>query len=344
MDRREALTEGLCKNQLGIEIAPWSNPIAPKREGWNVLSADIFPTDLLIEKALSDPLQGEAVAVNIEEVDLVGSAQDIHRLAIAAGICGLVHYIISSHNFEHLPDPVRFLQGCEKTLMVGGQLIMAVPDIRGSFDYFKPPSMTTDFLSAYRERREIPPPEAWLHQRLFAGERIVDGSYQAMFFIDSDPKTVRGRREVSDAFDEWVRDIESPPTYYRDIHCWAFLPASFELIMNDLFFVGLTSLRVERIVPSNGGEFFAWLSRGDRAKRDADQFYERREQLLHIIKEEAAFATETGRSLARAYHDLNIKELLIAELHEKLRSAKLASKEHIVPSFSRRIRSVFRKP
>ena len=48
----------------------------------------------------------------IEEVDLVGSCTHIGKLVRARGEAGKFDYIVSSRNFEHLPNPIRFLQGC----------------------------------------------------------------------------------------------------------------------------------------------------------------------------------------------------------------------------------------
>ena len=83
--------------------------------------------------------------------------------------------MISSHNFEHSPNPIRFLQGCGKVLKPGGVLSMALPDKRACFDYFRPHTTLGQWLEAFFAERERPTPaqvfdQDSLHSRLRAGE------------------------------------------------------------------------------------------------------------------------------------------------------------------------------
>ena len=156
MDRRAVLLKGITKDMLGIEIGPYHQPLVPKREGYRSLSLDVFDTEALRKNAATDSAITKNEAEQIEEVDLVGSAPRLAELVETKGLVGQCDYIISSHNFEHIPDPIRFLQGCEKALKPQGFLSMAVPDKRCCFDYYRPLSMTGDLLEAYFEKRERP--------------------------------------------------------------------------------------------------------------------------------------------------------------------------------------------
>jgi hypothetical protein len=42
VDRRDAILKYTTKEQRGIEIGPWFNPIASKREGYRCLVLDVF--------------------------------------------------------------------------------------------------------------------------------------------------------------------------------------------------------------------------------------------------------------------------------------------------------------
>lgn len=55
MERKDVLLKGISKSMHGIEIAPWHNPVASKKSGYNVLSLDIFDTETLLKRASSDP-------------------------------------------------------------------------------------------------------------------------------------------------------------------------------------------------------------------------------------------------------------------------------------------------
>ena len=52
---------------------------------------------------------------------------------------------------------------------------------------------------------------------------------------------------------------------YVDLHAWRFTPASFELLLLELAWLGKTDWRVERITDATGCEFYAWLRRGGKA-------------------------------------------------------------------------------
>ena len=90
----------------------------------------------------------------IEDVDLVGSSTHIGELVRARGEAGTFDYVVSSHNFEHLPNPIRFLQGCAEALRPGGILSMAIPDRRACFDYFRPVTRLSDWIQAFVEDRK----------------------------------------------------------------------------------------------------------------------------------------------------------------------------------------------
>jgi len=156
MGRTEELARFVSRRGRGIEIGPWCNPVAPKSAGYNCRILDVFDTATLRQRAEGDPGIGESAVTRIEEVDFVGSSTNIAELVGADDLLGTFDYIVSSHNFEHLPDPIKFLQGCEKVLRPGGVLSMAIPDRRCCFDYFRPYSSLAEMLAAYFERRERP--------------------------------------------------------------------------------------------------------------------------------------------------------------------------------------------
>ena len=103
--RRDRILKYVTKAMRGVEIGPYHSPLAPRREGYQCLSLDIFPAGELRRWAEDDPNISADTAARIEDVDLIGTAADIDRLVGQ----GTLEYVISSHNLEHLPDPIRFL-------------------------------------------------------------------------------------------------------------------------------------------------------------------------------------------------------------------------------------------
>jgi SAM-dependent methyltransferase len=148
MDRREQILKHVDKDKKGLEIGPWFAPLAPKREGYNCLSLDVFDAQTLREKAEQDLNIPKSSIPLIEEVDILGTATDLEDAIAARDAVGTFDYIISSHNFEHLPNPIKFLRGCEKALKPGAYLSMAVPDKRACFDYFRPISTLGALIEA----------------------------------------------------------------------------------------------------------------------------------------------------------------------------------------------------
>ena len=80
-------------------MRPWFSPLAPKHEGYNCLSLDVFDTATLTERAKTDPLVPDDRIAFIEPVDLIGTATGIDKIVEQRGELGSFDYIISSHNF-----------------------------------------------------------------------------------------------------------------------------------------------------------------------------------------------------------------------------------------------------
>lgn len=237
MRRTELILKGIAKSDRGLEIAPWHKPLAPKRDGWNVTTIDVFDTPTLLEKAKRDPNVREDL---IEEVDYVMSACDVGNLDEQ------FDYIISSHNFEHLPNPIKFLQGVGKVLKPGGLLTMAVPDCRYTFDRYRPRTTTGEWLEAHEEGRVWPSP-----------------------------------RQIFDNAAYFSENGELPPlpnfvTGQVDTHCSTFSPASLELMLIETQMMGLSPLSIESISKTRPSkEFFVRLRNAPAKHRDREDVIRR---------------------------------------------------------------------
>ncbi|OIQ69749.1 ubiquinone biosynthesis O-methyltransferase [mine drainage metagenome] len=109
---------------------------------------DVFDRETLQKRGAADMQQNWRDMSLLDEVDYVGSATEVASL-VPTELHGTFDYIVSSHNFEHLPNPIKFLQGCASLLKPGGLITMAVPDHRACFDYFRPHTVIGDWLEAY---------------------------------------------------------------------------------------------------------------------------------------------------------------------------------------------------
>ncbi|MEQ9813233.1 MAG: methyltransferase domain-containing protein [Azospirillaceae bacterium] len=258
----------------GLEIGPYFNPIAPKSEGYDTITVDVHDAITLRRLAAADPNIESASIDSIEEVDIVGSAAALSELLATRGITDL-DFVVSSHNFEHLPDAIGFLNAVERALKPGGVLTMAIPDKRRCFDHFRPLSTLVDFLEAYHSRSAMPTPA-----------QVLAHAIDCCRFEDSLPLTVLLRK----SYDSYLARREHGGDYVN-VHCWTFTPTSFRLLIEDLRHLGLMGLEILDL-ESLGGEFVVWLapSASDRsseaASEDDTQYRKRRTALRHEIARE----------------------------------------------------------
>ena len=286
MDKRAELVRFIDRDQVGIEIGPWHAPLAPKRDGYQSISIDVFDVDTLRRRAVADPNIDEAGVARIEDVDLIGPAQEIAELAAARfGPSFTCDYVLSSHNLEHIPDPIRFLQGCERILRRNGVISLAIPDHRCCFDHFRTPSATADWLSAYFEKRTRPTLAQWFHQNATHCRLKRDGEMVGSFDLTVDPRDIVPLETLRGAYAEWSRAVENNDTTYRDTHCWAFTPESCALILHDLRYLGLLALDVVRLSATNGNEFYVHLRKPERpVPIDERAFYDARARYLRASR------------------------------------------------------------
>lgn len=292
--RNEKLLRGVDRAMLGIEVAPWFAPIAPKSDGYNIRTLDIFDADTLMSIAHDDPSITSGEYGHIEPVDYVGSAVDIATL-VPQSEHGTFDYIISSHNFEHLPNPIKFLQGCETVLKEDGQLILAVPDGRACFDYFQGHTSTGDWLEAFAQDRKKPTNRQVFGEALNGAQivgALADGSATVGF---STPKSaIANAADIATLWQQWQN---RPADHaYVDTHCTVMTPASLELMIEDCAVLGLINLEVSQTSPTRGVEFHARLRRRTVPAVDDAAHRVRRTALLHRIWDEHAV-----RHLSRAH-------------------------------------------
>ena len=253
---RSAMLHGITKDMRGIEIAPWYNPLTPKRDGFNCLVLDVFSKEELLKRAAVDHNIIDENTSHIEHVDIVGSATEIENL-VPDSEHGKFDYIVSCHNFEHLPNPIKFLRGCQKLLRPGGVLCMALPDKRACFDLFRPHSTVVDWLVAFREDRSRPSAEQLFEWSAYFSILKQYQNNVGDFSIHTplDDITVVG--DLGAQYRKWQASGET--SLYEDAHCSVMTPASFELLILECRHLGLLSIELESVSQPEGCEFFVRL-------------------------------------------------------------------------------------
>lgn len=237
---RHIIRANLDKTAPGLEMAPLHQPIVPKKDGYNVRTLDRADQETLRKIYAGDPNVNGAA---IEPVDAVDDGRAFTELLSLPPHS--LRYIISSHNLEHLPDPVSFLQRCEQALAPDGLLYLLIPDKRGTFDYLRPHSTPGAVLEAYRQRRRKHAPAA-----------LFDGCYAVRGNNDSG-----GIRLYEEARDGYARLLAGEGGECFDAHAWIFTLSSFLLLMHELRELGLIRLGIKQYHERQNNEFLIVLQR-----------------------------------------------------------------------------------
>ncbi len=245
--RKEKILRSIRRDGLGIEIGPSHNPLAPKREGFQVHIIDHLSREKLVEKYTSHNVNLD----NIEEVDFIWNGESYVELI---GKAKHYDWIISSHTIEHAPDLIGFLNNCADVLKDDGVISLAIPDKRYCFDHFRPISGLGSVVDAHFQKKTIHSPgliaEYFLNV-VAKGDHIAwhaahEGDYRLIHTLDE-----------AKAHMALVTQQQS----YVDVHAWCFVPSSFRLLIHDLFSLGLISLKEADFLPTEGCEFYVNLSK-----------------------------------------------------------------------------------
>lgn len=291
-DRLDEIRAYIGPGARGLEIGPWFNPICPKRDGYHTLVLDVFDQAELISRAQADPGINDTMIECIEVVDIVGSVAEMDELLASRNLSGALDYVVSSHNFEHVPDPIRFLRACEGVLSDQGVVSMAIPDRRTCFDHFRPHSTTGEVLEAFWDRRLKPTPAQIFSHIAFHAVNHIDDVERIGWGLGNSPAKVTLRDTIQNAYEMAERHRLNADEPYFDAHCWTFSPSSFEAIILDLNAIGLINLSLRDIVSHGGHEFFVHLQKSENLiDPNSEEFRQRRSELLRKIVDENAMHT-----------------------------------------------------
>ena len=196
----------------GLEIGPLDKPLVP-RDGKNTIYyADYSPQETLRERSQAN------VDVDCEKIPVIDFVTP--NVASYSNIALRFDYIIASHVIEHTPDVLGWIEALLKLLKEDGRLILAIPDRRYMFDYYRSESTFGEALEAYLERRERPSVRQAFDGH--GGARKVDtialwsGAPEVMPEPYFPAKTV---------FEIAKQSFETKS--HTDCHCWVFTIDSF---------------------------------------------------------------------------------------------------------------------
>lgn len=245
--RRKHLSKNIdLKTKSGLEIGAYDRPIVLKSDG-NIKYLDYYTAEELRKKAAAGRDSSEIV-----EVDYV-----LHGRRIPEVVTEKFDYIVASHVVEHVPNIVGWLKELASILKDGGEVFLAVPDKRYTFDFLRPLSTTGMLIENYRNNKTMPSfADVFDVLRYHKKVKILQ-IWNGKFDVDSVP--------FSFDFDHCLRQAKNAMTTYFPGHCNVFTCESFLQIMNDLIEMAFIPFTIE-VVRKNEkpfNDFFCILKKSE---------------------------------------------------------------------------------
>lgn len=273
---------------VGVEIGALCRPVVTRADG-TVYYVDHASTDELRQKYKNDPNVDIDALVH---VDAVWGRRSLFEAL--DGKC--VDYVIASHVVEHVPDLVGWFTELGAILKPGGQLRLAVPDKRFTFDLMREESRLGEILSAYVVGARIPQPRAIIDHVMNVRYDVSAGAIWIGQQSDGRPA-----HTFADAI-ATARDAAENGSYH-DVHCWVFTPRSFAMICRQLAENGVLHMSCINFFDTerNELEFHVHMQKCDDARRAAETWKRMEEAALPFDPQ--AMSAKTSRVL-RNLHNL----------------------------------------
>lgn len=247
MDRRGKLIDGLdLQTAVGVEIGALCNPILTKADA-AVIYVDYADADTLRRHYHGNPHVDPA---KIVETDVIWGAKTLKE-----SLNREIDFVIASHVVEHVPDLVAWLNELHSVLSPSGEIRLAVPDRRFTFDFLRRETQLAEVLAAHLTHPRAPQPYFILDYFLNAIPIDAMAAWRGDIHAENLSRTADVRRTLERAKNALETGV------YCDAHCWVFTPYSFATLMEQLAAAGLISLSCEQFFDTERDtiEFFVAL-------------------------------------------------------------------------------------
>ncbi|QSR31897.1 hypothetical protein CFI00_15545 [Nocardioides sp. S5] len=243
-----------------LEIGPLASPFVTRAMA-DVRYVDVVDRAGLVAHYGSDPTVDTDL---IPEIDhwLTRDDGTVATLAETVATDAPFHHVVASHVIEHVPDMVGWLRDVAEVLVDGGDLLLAVPDLRFSFDALRPAATVGQIVQAHLDQDRIPSYRAVYD---YARTAVPFPAAPAWAGAWPPEERVNPMPRVRSLVERQQRGE------YVDCHVWPLTPVRFVDVFVDLVELGLVDFAVERVTATPYGhhEFYVTLRRIPRtADRD----------------------------------------------------------------------------
>ncbi len=254
---------GLINQQLEIlEIGPLCFP-SMNVSNPNIKTIDYFSKEELLENYKNDPNVDKSKICHVDYVVKSGRYLDVIKEKF--------DIVFSSHNIEHVPCIVTFLNNVADVLKQDSYLFLCIPDYRYCFDRYRNESNIFEVLNAYYNKCTIPnivkvcesnfltthndSTIHWNDHHKSITNNYLEIKKKGEFMNKKTDEIINRFDDILNLFKE-VNNGK-----YIDSHCWQFTSISFENIIKILYSKGLIRLNVHRVYHTlnNSCEFYAIL-------------------------------------------------------------------------------------
>ncbi|MFG6344590.1 MAG: methyltransferase domain-containing protein [Lachnospiraceae bacterium] len=264
----------ITKEQFGLEIGPSLRPCAPKREGYHVEIVDWVGRQELVARYAAMGLDTS----RIEEVDYIWDGRPYSEVT---GKANSYDYIIASHVIEHVPDFVGFLRDCSKMLKMDGILSLAVPDKRFTLDHFRMVTTTqkviNDFLQGEKYGSVGALTDYWNH--VVRRNGLTSWSRARDRILKKEYEFVHDAAFNRKAFDDCAGKVQTAHDFHQNV----FTPASFELLVYELWEYGLVDLKIATLYDTTAEEFIVQMRKAESGPVLSDR--ERMDLMRRVSRE-----------------------------------------------------------
>lgn len=249
-------------NKMILEIGPLCYPCMPVNQT-NVHVVDYFSKEELKENYKNDINVDKNKICNVTYV-IKNNKYDI--------IPKIFNYCFSSHNIEHVPCLITFLNNVSSILIGNSYFFLAIPDYRYCFDHFRNPSNIFEVFDSYYNNYNKPSPVSHLESTYLTCHNesnkhwdTLNNSIQNIFVSINEGKDFLNtqKKRIINEIENIKQKYEKCKNEYIDSHCWKFTPFIFRNIIEILYETKFIDFKIERIYKTLKGsnEFYVILKK-----------------------------------------------------------------------------------